>query len=179
MTTIAYRDRVMAADTMLTEKLELHQIRVGNLGRKGEGGGLHAVVDEDHTMAVGYAPKIIRLFDGSLLGMSGDAEGQFIINVLNSNLPESALAEALTKCPSECTCLLVRPSGQMVWVWTSGSGWAEYLPFVDKFAAIGTGRQFAYGAMEADKSAEEAVAIACRRTCYSGPPIQVVRLDDQ
>lgn len=167
----------MAADSMLTERLETHCIRVGSVGR--DGPGVIAAVDEDHTIVIGYAPKIIRLLDGSLFGLSGDAECQHIINVLNdSTIPQDQIALALGQVKSESNSLLVRPDGQMVWISTNGEGWGEYSPFTDKFAAVGTGRQFAYGAMEADASAEKAVEIACRRTCYSGPPITVVRLHE-
>jgi hypothetical protein len=37
--------------------------------------------------------------------------------------------------------------------------------------AIGSGSEIAVGAMMAGKTAEEAVAIACLRDCYSGGPI--------
>jgi ATP-dependent HslUV protease subunit HslV len=40
--------------------------------------------------------------------------------------------------------------------------------------AIGSGGEFAQGAMDAGASPERAVEIACRRSVESGPPIQVV-----
>jgi hypothetical protein len=155
MTTICYRvdTKEMAADTLLVQS------------------------EGENTFYVGYADKIIRLKDGSLLGMSGDAEGQWIVNVLNNTaIPADKIVEELAELPCECSCLLVRPDGSMWWVSTSGDGFAEYYSFRDDFAAVGTGKQIAIGALAAGMSAKRSVEIACERHCYSKPPIQVVKL---
>lgn len=155
MTTVAYRcdTREMAADTCLTEG------------------------DETSTMYTGEVDKIFRLNDGSLLGMSGDSEAQHICNILNDpEIPEHEIAIALNEVASECSCLLVRPDGRMIYVSTNGEGWGEYTPFRDTMACVGTGKQFAYGAMEAGASAQRAVEISCKRQAFTKPPIQVVQL---
>lgn len=50
-------------------------------------------------------------------------------------------------------------------------------PIPEKIAAIGSGAPFAIGAMDAGRSAREAVAIACRRDPGCGPPIFTARLN--
>lgn len=153
MTTIAFRDGIMAADSCLTEELE-----------------------DDNAIYVGDVNKIYRLDDGSLLGMSGDAEGQCVLNILNDlAIPESLIADHLASLQHTRSCILVRPSGQLYWVGT-GEDSAAYTPFTDRFAAVGTGKQFAYGAMEHGATAYEAVDAACRRHAFTRPPIVLERL---
>lgn len=156
MTTIAYRNGWMAADSMLTQG------------------------DENNTIYVGDVDKIIRLDDGSLLGLSGDAEGQHVVNVLNDKrIGRKHIAASLAEIDSEVNALLVRPDGTMWWVATNGEGYAEYYQFRDRFAAIGTGKELAYGAMEVrdDVTALEAVQAAARRHAFTAGPFTAVELN--
>lgn len=153
MTTVAFRDGIMAADSCLSEV-------------DGE---------DNNTIFVGDVQKIYRLNDGSLIGMSGDAEGQCVLNLLNDKaIAETKMADALASLIHVRSCLLVRPSGQMIWV-STGEDSAAYTPFQDRFAAVGTGKQLAYGAMERDATALQAVVAASRRHAYTRAPfVEVV-----
>lgn len=153
MTTIAFRDNIMVCDSCLCE--------TGN----------------DNTIYIGDVEKIYRLADGSLLGMSGDAEGQALINILNdSSIAPEKMCDALASLVGyDSHCLQVRPDGQMIWV-STGEEAAAYTPFRDRFAAIGTGKLLAYGALEMDATALEAVEAAARRHAYTRPPFISVEL---
>ena len=53
--------------------------------------------------------------------------------------------------------------------WVGGS-------FTDKFIAVGSGQQYAYGAMEVGATASVAVEAATRRDLASAPPVVSVAL---
>jgi hypothetical protein len=55
---------------------------------------------------------------------------------------------------------------------------APYGLRIDAPFAMGTGGDYALGAMDHGASAEEAVAIACRRDTASGLPVQSVNIDE-
>lgn len=154
MTTIAYRFGLMAADSCLTEG------------------------DEHNTRYVGHVDKIFRLKDGSLFGGSGDAECQAIINILQSRAPDEKKAGLLAQVDCECECLLVRPDGRMFWIATD-TDYGEFTEFRDEFAAVGSGKDWAYGAMEVrpDVTALEAVQAASRRHAFSRAPFMTMELN--
>lgn len=140
----------------------------------------------ENTLYVGSVDKIFRLRDGSLIGLSGDAEGTEIVQIFDDNLDDPlAVLAGLTTVTCECRGLVVRPDGRMFWLATNDpgdeetSGYAEYMQFRDDFAAVGTGAWIAYGAMEGrkDVSAREAIEAACRRHPYTRPPILEMSLD--
>jgi ATP-dependent HslUV protease subunit HslV len=136
MTTVAYRDGWMVADSQLTS---------GNTMK--------------HRVA-----KIERLPDGRLVGLAGDWPSALraLAWIRAGGDPESTPDDL-----DDATCLMV----------ASESGVALYdsdltaMPLLDAFAAIGSGAEYAVGAMEAGATAEEAVLIACRRDPSSSFPI--------
>lgn len=153
MTTIAYRDKMMAADSCLSS-------------------------GEESMRYVGDVVKIFRLKDGSLFGASGDGECQAIINVLESGIPDHEIAATLAaEVQLECECILVRPDGRTFWIVT-GDGYGEFTNFNDKFCACGTGQDFAYGAMEHGATALEAVQCAAKRHNFTRGPFMSVSLMD-
>jgi 20S proteasome alpha/beta subunit len=132
-------------------------------------------VGDKHCFYAGDVQKIYRLKDKSLLGMSGDADAQAVMNLLeDDSIPDHKMTDALASLTGyECSCLLVRQSGQMFWVSTEEDS-AAFTPFSDEFAAVGSGKQFAYGAMEFGATALEAVVAASRRDSFTrGPFIEV------
>lgn len=150
MTTVAFRDGIMAGDSCLS-------------------------TGDDSVIYVGNVDKVFRLKDGSLFSASGDAECQPIINVLESGIQDSAIPGALAELKSESECMMVRPDGRLYWICVS-EGYGEFTEFKDEFCAIGTGKDFAYGAMEWGASALDAVICASRRHAFTRGPFMSMSL---
>lgn len=72
---------------------------------------------------------------------------------------------------SDFTILILKPKGMYV-----ADAYCREVPVLDKFFAIGSGRQAALAAMHCGKSAREAVRIAARIDPYTGGRIFVERL---
>ncbi len=123
-------------------------------------------------------PKVYRLPNRALLGCAGDADSRDVIELLGGvsikKLPTRAELAA-TKC--EFAGLLVFPNGTIYFVDISPpeaahSEWtASMLECKERFAAVGSGYQFAIGAMAAGRSAKQAVEIAARYDIQSGAPV--------
>lgn len=160
MTTIAYRDGIMACDSCWSE---------------------NKAVDTLQT-------KIERLPSGALLGSAGDNDNRQIKKLFANvktpaGLPDKAAILAI-RC--EYAGILVLPRGRVFKIsathlseahWDSDFDddvglWEISLPF----CGIGTGKEFAMGAMAAGKNAAEAVRIACRFDINSRPPVHQVPL---
>lgn len=143
MTTIAYRDGALAADTLINS---------GSGGR------------------AGFTCKIARGPKGTLGGSAG-------------RLEDAALFR--TWVERDCTgdqpsfsdgfdAILVRPDGWLCYVGEKG----RIVPFKAEFAAVGSGEQYAMGAMAAGASAEEAVRAAIQFDTGSGGEIVVLRREE-
>lgn len=155
MTTVAYRNGVMACDSCWS-----HQSAVDTLQK-----------------------KVIRLKSGALLGQAGDNDAREIINILNKigNEKLLPLRTELHRIRCEFFGLLVMSSGKMFKIATTHQApetWTDEFeddlgiwPVRGKFAAIGSGSDFAIGAMAHGASAKQAVRIACRYDLYSRPPV--------
>lgn len=150
MTTVAYRDNIMAGDSCLS-------------------------TGDENTIYVGDVDKVFRLKDGSLFAASGDSECQQIMRVLESGAKDHKIPGLLAKIKSESECMLVRPDGRMYWI-VVDDGYGEFTEFKDQFCAIGSGKDFAYGAMEAGASALEAVRCASRRHAFTRGPFMFMDL---
>lgn len=158
MTTIAYRDGVMAADSKCSDEWGAFSTR---------------------------CRKIARLGSGALLGQAGDADGRDVIRLLDGCKTEKSLPsrKALADTHCEFAGILVLPRGS---IWYIDITCIDYGPEVEwsgsvmevheAFAAVGSGYQFAIGAMASGRSAAQAVAIACRYDIKSGPPVHAVAL---
>lgn len=112
-------------------------------------------------------PKIFRLRDGSILGVCGTLQlAMMRMDWLNNRgKPEDYPA---AKGDDSCDMLVLRPDGKI-------EHYLEYSTPIEVKApiALGSGREFAMGALLAGKNAAEAVEIACQIDVYSGGPIQV------
>lgn len=159
MTVIAYssKHRIMAADTRASDdKGEYHLSR---------------------------CTKIVRLKSGALLGMSGDGDGRDLEALLERATPRRMpTRQQLADLKMDVFALLVFPRGQMFTITgeydKKREGWCgEVFPIDDKFVAVGSGKAYAYGAMEVGASPAEAVRAACRRDLLCAPPVQVEHLD--
>ncbi|RWB95563.1 MAG: hypothetical protein EOQ56_27840 [Mesorhizobium sp.] len=150
MTTICYRDGVLAADSRayagdkmpMGYKTKIHRLKGGYLvgASSRDVGTTDAFVD----WCAGHANK------GKHPGLQGH---QHEINVQG---------------------ILVDPEGG-VHYWYGQRCFSG--PLKDDYFAIGSGEQFAYGAMKAGASAEEAVRIASECDSYTGGPIVTLKLE--
>lgn len=148
MTTIAYRNGVMAADTLTT------------------GGDIRR----------GATSKIIRLQDGTLVGVSGAAGilGRVAVWFENAFQKDAIQPEFedFPKLPARCEVygIAARPNG-MVCVF-SIDGICQWVD--TDFVATGSGNELAMGAMAMGASAREAVAVAAQFDVYTGGKIETL-----
>jgi 20S proteasome alpha/beta subunit len=145
VTTIAYRDGVLASDSR--------------------------AYSGDKT-PIGAKTKIHRLDDGRLIGISttnvgGDA---LIRRWAEAGCP---IQDASDLKPDAFEALLLKPDGS-VWYANGNLDWTG--PLTGSFIAIGSGSQFALGAMAAGASAEDAVRLSCGLDPWSAEPVMTLRL---
>lgn len=155
MTTIAYKDGIMAADS-----------------------GLY---DVGSGMYLGTVQKIYRLKDGSLLGTSGDGDARALIALLDS-LGAQATPDALLDTGVGGSFLLVEPDGRVYYVDIEQSehihqkGSASLVEVKHTHYAVGAGTLTVMGAMLAGKSAKDAVALTVKENVWTSLPVQVEKL---
>lgn len=146
MTTIAYRDGVMAADTRAYSATRF---------------------------PVGQKVKIKRLDDGTLIGCSSvvPGQGEAVINWYAAGADPTAppIVESKT------SLLAIKPNGE---VFFANDSWFISGPLTGEFFAIGSGNEYALGAMAMGASAERAIEIACDLDVWSAKPVMVLRLGD-
>jgi 20S proteasome alpha/beta subunit len=140
VTTIVYRDGVLAGDSRTTDEA---------------------------TIYPGATPKVFKNKAGWLYGASGN-----VAAIERFNEWADALKVRLTKAPGgNFEGILVSPKGAIYFV-EGGSAWKLNAPF----AATGSGRDAAYGALHFGASALEAVDIAIKIDSGSGLPVTHVSL---
>lgn len=140
MTTIVYRDGVMAGDTRAYS------------GDKSP---------------IGYKAKIRRLADGTLFGVSSNNVGADAVLqrwVEGGCVPP----DSGDLKPDSFELLLVRPSGE---VFYANSNLDLTGPLTADYFAIGSGNQFAQGAMAMGADARQAVQVGIDLDIWSGGPI--------
>ncbi len=155
MTTIAYRDKIMACDSQWT---------VGD------------VRGVSRT-------KIKRLRSGALLGTAGENDSRALEKLLDRVMSPKTLPmpKALHEMKQDLHGLLVFPNGRIFVIHTVActdnedeeSGITE---ISGSYWAVGSGSHLALGAMWAGKSAEEAVAAGIKFDPNSAGPVVVERL---
>lgn len=156
MTTIAYRDGVMACDSCWT-------------------------ANDVQTTSM---TKIDRLSSGALFANAGDSDNRALIALLDKIKTADKLPSkqelAATKC--ESLSILVLPNGQvwMIGISETNSGsdifQAAVWPANRGIAAVGSGGELALGAMGAGATPAQAVAVACRFDINSRLPVHQVAL---
>ncbi len=141
MTTIAYRDGVMAADSR------------AYAGTK---------------VPIGHKVKIRRLEDGTLIGASSSHVGatKWVLDWWEKGCPAEAGGAQLL--PEAFQLLAVTPNGEAYIAKDLGvvSG-----PLNGPYFAVGSGEEFALGAMAHGANAVEAVKAACVCDVWSGWPL--------
>lgn len=147
MTTIVWRDGVMAADS------------------RGYGGD---------KCPVGQKQKIKRLADGTLIGCSSNTPGQ----------PEAVLAwyeagadvEKAPKFPeNHFRFLAVKPDGS---AYLGEDSFYLAGPLSAEFYAVGSGEQYAMGALHMGATATQAVRAAIDLDVWTGGEITVLKPED-
>lgn len=143
MTTIAYKDGILACDSAWSADSKM----------------------------VAWQNKITRFKTGALYASCGDGDDRQLVRLLRKVKSPSKIpsTKALRKMdPSDIEALLIFKSGDVWLLWTGPTGGA--FPITPP-SAIGSGRNFALGAMDAGLSAEDAVKVACQRDCHSRLPV--------
>lgn len=160
MTTITYKDGVMACDSCWSYD---------------DG------MDTQQT-------KVIRLKSGALLGGAGDNDARDIVALLDNVKIPSRLPTKTQLLAVRCDYLglLVLPKGRVYKVASTHVSEANWSKEFDEdigiweisgpFTAIGTGSRWAMGAMEAGRHAADACRIAAKYDLNSKPPIYSYQL---
>jgi len=160
MTTIAYRDGVMASDS-----------RASDL----------------HYKHVTMCQKVFRLNSGALLGTAGDCDARALMVMLDNVTNSESLPTRLELKELEMSLegLLVLPNKE---VWQIDIEWSEQehegfwdaqaWQIEDDVAAVGSGAAFALGAMGHGADPIEAIRSAVRFDLFSCAPLQCLTLGD-
>lgn len=125
-----------------------------------------------HKSSPGMKAKIHRMKDGSLLGVSSSQVGmadRFAVWMFGG----AELKDWHGRWPSSLSAILVRPSGK-VFICEDSLHFTG--PITGKSFAIGSGSDFAIGAMACGKTARQAAIIAARLCPYSALPVQFLKL---
>lgn len=141
MTTVVYRDGVLASDSRVTE---------GSM------------------ISPGCVPKVRRLPDGNLIGWCGElSKASSLIDYLTD--PDNA--EPFTS-KKGLTAFILTNKGKILQY--EGSDWFE---FKQPYIALGSGKDYAYGALAMGASAKEAVKAAIKFDTGSGGRIKTLTWD--
>jgi ATP-dependent protease HslVU (ClpYQ) peptidase subunit len=146
MTTIVYRNGIMAADS------------------RAYGGD---------KVPIGEKVKIRRLEDGTLLGATSAIVGasQLVMDWYAEGCPKKPEGYDI---PDKFTLLVVKPDGA---AYMANDGPNLTGPLTAPFQAVGSGEEFALGAMAHGASAVEAVVAACKLDVWSDLPVYAASHD--
>lgn len=121
---------------------------------------------------VSHANKLTRFPTGVLYGAAGEADDRQLVSILRKiKIPAKLPFKKELVELEDVVALVVFPIGS---IWVVGSGGAYELKA--DYAAVGTGAHYALAAMEAGKSAAEAVAVACKLDINSRLPVHTLKL---
>lgn len=156
MTVIAYsaKSRIMAADSRAS--------------------------DDEGEYHLSQCRKIVRLKSGALLGQAGDGDGRDLEKLLDRVTPRTLpTRQQIADLKMDVCALLVFPRGQVFTITgeydKKREGWyGEVFPIEDRIVAVGSGKAYAYGAMEAGATPVQAVRAACKRDLLCALPVRWV-----
>lgn len=157
MTTIVYRNGVMASDSALTD---------GH-----EDGPAHYIGD---------CQKVFRLASGAVYGSSGDDDDRDLRALLDHvrNGSEMPSREQLYELTAQDMNAIVAFAPDDVWLIHVSDKDASACQIASEYLAIGAGKQFAMGALAAGVNAVQAVQLAIQHDINSRGPVQVIRLEE-
>lgn len=156
MTTLAYRNGTIAADSRCTEDTEHGGTRVFNCEKIFVKEGVHLGKHGAEDVILATAGET---FSGMIFV---DAYG-------GSRMPQ--VQDALLTGEADFSILILRSDGLFV-----VDKWCRQVKVLDEFYAEGSGAKAAFGAMHMGASAQRAVEIACRIDPYTAPPIVTARI---
>ena len=154
MTTIAFRDGVMASDSCVSSS--------GYMGAS--------------------VPKVLRTSAGALIGWSGEADNRAVLALLDKVKTPKQLPtkQEIAACQTDFG-LLIAFGPNSVYEVSCFEESGRYTGYVDianlTVAAAGSGWALATGAMLAGKSAREAVVIACKVDNNSRLPVHSISFE--
>lgn len=109
--------------------------------------------------------KLVRLKDGSIFGCAGDNRHREVVAAwLNDEAKQP-------KVNDNFAALQLMPSGEIRY-YGDDLNWTV----IDAPAAVGSGSQFALGALDAGADTAQAIEIAARRDPWTGGQITVLKL---
>lgn len=140
MTTVCFRDGILSADS-------------------------RAYSGDKHP--IGNKCKLYRLANGTLVGCSSSVVGapSLFVQWLNSLGPDLDCSTATCEEAHGVQALVIQPDGS-VFYWQDGVTFTG--PLEADFYAIGSGEQYAYGAMMMGATAKEAVEVAIVADQWTG-----------
>jgi ATP-dependent protease HslVU (ClpYQ) peptidase subunit len=155
MTTIAFKNGVIAADSRVTVESEAGGARNFDTRKL-----FRAKVDIKGT------------FKDVILATAGEsAPGSLFVEQWSTGKSLTEIRELFTYSEADFTILVVTEDGLF-----EVDKWCILEPVYEPFYAIGSGSKLAMGAMEAGASAQKAVEIACKRDPYTALPVVTMRL---
>lgn len=149
MTTIAYRNGVLAADSRTTLETE--------------GGGARMFLCEK------LFRKTVPIHGECIIATAGESTpGMVFVDWYGKGEPP---VDNFIIGEADFTCLVLQKDG--LWEF---DGWCRGIKIIDEFYAIGSGAKAALGAMHMGASSFKAVEVACKVEHYSGLPIVQMKL---
>lgn len=160
MTVIAYKDGVLACDSLWT----------------------------DNDLKSTFKTKIRKLDNGLYIGSSGDNDDRALVKLVSSIVVDGNLTEdhfpsvsKLQDMNQSITMIVVQPDTRKIFIVSVGTENNEsnaVYEITQDFYAVGSGSHIALGAMAAGASAEEACRIACRFELHCMEPIHSFRVTE-
>lgn len=155
MTTIAYRNGVIAADSRTTLETE--------------GGGARMFLCEKlfrKTVTLNGEQQEV------IIATAGESSpGMVFVDWYGSG--KDAPVDTFLTGEADFTCLVLQRDG--LWEFDA---YCHGIKILDEFYSVGSGAKAALAAMHMGASAAKAVEIACRIDHYSGPPVTTMRLSN-
>jgi len=142
MTTIAYRDGVMAADSCVT------------------------MSDDAAGDYKGHCVKLLECCYGICALQGESTPGMAFWHWWRTGMRDEALADRIRASQADFAALTLTPEGLFVW-----DHWLLPEQVEDEFYALGSGTKAALGALHMGATAVEAVRIACLIDPYTALPI--------
>ena len=155
MTTIAWKNGVLASDSRVTVESEAGGSRSFNCDK----------LFRKRVMFNGREQEV-------LLATAGEAAaGELFVEWFGSTKEASEMRDSFVLGQADFTILIVTEDGLF-----EADKWCKLSPVKEDVYAIGSGSKVALGAMAAGASAARAVEIACKYDPYSAAPIHTMRL---
>lgn len=115
-------------------------------------------ITSNGTMLSDNCIKVHELKDGRIIGFGGNTYNwKEVLDYYDGSRSEWPY------CSDDFTALLMDTNGRVYSIDEKGRSWERPVP-----AAVGSGRSFALGALDAGADIESAMKAACKRDIYSG-----------